>query len=121
RWAARCAQRRQPPQRGRQHRAVARAPARRRRAQPDRPIGLGREDHRMTSSATEPAERGFATEPTRRGFATTQVHTGFTSGLPVTSAVPAIHQTAAYEFSSLQEAADLFALRKPGIIYSRNA
>jgi O-acetylhomoserine (thiol)-lyase len=55
------------------------------------------------------------------GFATLQVQAGFTTGLPYSSAVPAIHQTAAYEFSSLQEAADLFALRKPGIIYSRNA
>jgi len=55
------------------------------------------------------------------GFATTQVHTGFIAGTTWTSAVPPIHQTAAYEFSSLQEAADLFALRKAGIIYSRNA
>ncbi|WP_298865437.1 PLP-dependent transferase [uncultured Microbacterium sp.] len=55
------------------------------------------------------------------GFATLQVQAGFTAGQSFTSAVPAIHQTAAYEFSSLQEAADLFALRKPGIIYSRNA
>jgi O-acetylhomoserine (thiol)-lyase len=55
------------------------------------------------------------------GFATLQVQAGYTGGLPITSAVPPIHQTAAYEFSSLQEAADLFALRRPGIIYSRNA
>lgn len=55
------------------------------------------------------------------GFATRQVQAGFTAGLPSSSAVPPIHQTAAYEFSSLQEAADLFALRRPGIIYSRNA
>ena len=55
------------------------------------------------------------------GFATTQVQAGYAVGLPSFSAVPPIHQTAAYEFSSLQEAADLFALRKAGIIYSRNA
>jgi O-acetylhomoserine (thiol)-lyase len=55
------------------------------------------------------------------GFATTQVQGGYAVGLPSFSAVPPIHQTAAYEFSSLQEAADLFALRKAGIIYSRNA
>ncbi|MGN7978880.1 O-acetylhomoserine aminocarboxypropyltransferase/cysteine synthase family protein [Microbacterium sp. 22195] len=55
------------------------------------------------------------------GFATTQVQGGYAVGLPSFSAVPPIHQTAAYEFSSLQEAADLFSLRKAGIIYSRNA
>lgn len=55
------------------------------------------------------------------GFATRQVQAGYTVGLPSFSAVPPIHQTAAYEFSSLQEAADLFALRSAGIIYSRNA
>ncbi|MDT0158746.1 O-acetylhomoserine aminocarboxypropyltransferase/cysteine synthase [Microbacterium sp. ARD32] len=71
--------------------------------------------------ATPTTERGFATPATERGFATTQVQAGYTAGLPSSSAVPPIHQTAAYEFSSLQEAADLFALRKAGIIYSRNA
>ncbi|WP_309128976.1 aminotransferase class I/II-fold pyridoxal phosphate-dependent enzyme [Microbacterium sp.] len=55
------------------------------------------------------------------GFATNQVQHGFTPGAAHRTAVPAIHQTAAYEFASLAEAADLFALRKPGIIYSRNA
>ncbi|MFD5226735.1 O-acetylhomoserine aminocarboxypropyltransferase/cysteine synthase family protein [Microbacterium sp. NPDC058342] len=54
-------------------------------------------------------------------FATAQVQAGFTPGSPSFGAVPPIHQTAAYEFSSLQEAADLFALRRPGIIYGRNA
>ena len=66
----------------------------------------------MTDTTTSPAETGFAT---------TQVHTGFTAGTAWSSAVPPLHQTAAYEFSSLEEAADLFALRKTGIIYSRNA
>ncbi len=55
------------------------------------------------------------------GFATTQVQAGFTAGSAAFGAVPPIHQTAAYEFSSLEEAADLFALRRAGIIYSRNA
>jgi O-acetylhomoserine (thiol)-lyase len=64
---------------------------------------------------------GSATEASPPGFATTQVHAGFAPGTTWSSAVPPIHQTAAYEFSSLQEAADLFALRKAGIIYSRNA
>ncbi|MBN8206890.1 O-acetylhomoserine aminocarboxypropyltransferase/cysteine synthase [Microbacterium esteraromaticum] len=54
------------------------------------------------------------------GFATAQVQAGYAASTAV-GAVPPIHQTAAYEFSSLAEAADLFALRKAGIIYSRNA
>lgn len=55
------------------------------------------------------------------GFATAQVQAGFAAGTVWSSAVPVIHQTAAYEFADLAEAADLFALRRPGIIYSRNA
>ena len=57
---------------------------------------------------------------TTPAFATTQVQAGY-QPTGVISAVPPIHQTAAYEFASLAEAADLFALRKAGIIYSRNA
>lgn len=53
-------------------------------------------------------------------FATAQVQAGY-QPTGVISAVPPIHQTAAYEFASLAEAADLFALRRPGIIYGRNA
>lgn len=60
-------------------------------------------------------------EVATRGFATAQVQHGFTSAPAAVTAVPPIHQSAAYEFSSLTEAADLFALRRPGIIYSRNA
>ncbi|BDZ37657.1 O-acetylhomoserine aminocarboxypropyltransferase/cysteine synthase family protein [Microbacterium suwonense] len=75
----------------------------------------------MTGIAAEPSTPGHATDSPTRGFATRQVQSGYTVGRPWSSAVPPIHQTAAYEFSSLQEAADLFALRKPGIIYSRNA
>ncbi|MFE6997603.1 O-acetylhomoserine aminocarboxypropyltransferase/cysteine synthase family protein [Microbacterium sp. NPDC057659] len=54
-------------------------------------------------------------------FATAQVQHGFAAGVQHRTAVPPIHQTAAYEFANLQEAADLFALRKSGIIYSRNS
>lgn len=49
-----------------------------------------------------------------------QVQAGY-QPTDVVSATPPIHQTAAYEFSSLAEAADLFAMRKTGIIYGRNA
>lgn len=54
-------------------------------------------------------------------FATRQVQGGYVPGLPQNSAVPPIYQTAAYEFSSLSEARDLFALRRSGNLYSRNA
>lgn len=62
----------------------------------------------------------MTTHGSATGFATAQVQAGYQSAGAI-GAVPPIHQTAAYEFSSLTEAADLFALRRPGIIYSRNA
>ena len=62
----------------------------------------------------------FSAAPTA-GFATTQVQTGYDAGVPQNSAVPPIHQTAAYEFASLADAADVFALRKLGNLYSRSA
>ncbi|SJN35552.1 O-acetylhomoserine sulfhydrylase / O-succinylhomoserine sulfhydrylase [Microbacterium esteraromaticum] len=55
------------------------------------------------------------------GFATAQVQAGHSVSSAAIGAIPPIHQTAAYEFASLAEAADLFSLRKPGIIYGRNA
>lgn len=54
-------------------------------------------------------------------FSTRQVQSGYTPGIAQNSAVPPIYQTAAYEFASLTDAADLFALRQPGNLYSRNA
>lgn len=55
------------------------------------------------------------------GFATDQLHRGYTPGTPQNAVAPPIYQTTAYEFASLQDAADLFALRKAGNLYSRNA
>jgi len=55
------------------------------------------------------------------GFSTQQVQSGFTPGAVQNTAVPPIYQTAAYEFASLADAADIFALRKPGNLYSRSA
>jgi O-acetylhomoserine (thiol)-lyase len=55
------------------------------------------------------------------GFSTQQVQIGYDSSIPQNSAVPPIHQTAAYEFASLADAADIFALRTPGNLYSRSA
>lgn len=54
-------------------------------------------------------------------FSTQQVQGGYTPGVPQNSAVPPIYQTAAYEFASLADAANLFALRQNGNLYSRNA
>lgn len=54
-------------------------------------------------------------------FATRQIQAGYVPGTPQNSAVPPIYQTAAYEFASLADAADLFALRTTGNLYSRNA
>lgn len=57
--------------------------------------------------------------PVRRAFATTQIQAGYTPGARHSSTVPPIHQSNAFEFSSLSEARDLFALRREGDIYSR--
>ncbi len=56
-----------------------------------------------------------------RSFATAQVQAGFDSGVAENTAVPSIHQSNAFEFRSLTEARDLFALRRDGNIYSRAA
>ena len=58
---------------------------------------------------------------TPRAFATTQVQAGYSAGAVENTAVPPIHQSNAFEFASLSEARDLFALRRDGNIYSRAA
>ncbi|RLK52686.1 O-acetylhomoserine aminocarboxypropyltransferase/cysteine synthase family protein [Microbacterium telephonicum] len=55
------------------------------------------------------------------GFASLQVQHGYVPGTPQNAVATPIYQTTAYEFASLQDAADLFALRKSGNLYSRNA
>lgn len=55
------------------------------------------------------------------GFATDQLRAGYETGVPQNTAAAPIYQTTAYEFGSLQEAADLFALKSTGNLYSRNA
>src|SRR6478609_505300 len=57
----------------------------------------------------------------RPGFATAQVQAGYEPGLAQNTAVPPIYQSNAYEFASLADARDLFALRTSGNLYSRNA
>ncbi|WP_239066082.1 O-acetylhomoserine aminocarboxypropyltransferase/cysteine synthase family protein [Microbacterium hibisci] len=59
--------------------------------------------------------------PAARSFATAQVQAGFDSGVAENTAVPSIHQSNGFEFRSLSEARDLFALRRDGNIYSRAA
>jgi O-acetylhomoserine (thiol)-lyase len=54
-------------------------------------------------------------------FATAQVQRGYVPGTPQNAVAPPIYQTTAYEFASLQDAADIFALRKAGNLYSRSA
>ncbi|UWF76965.1 MULTISPECIES: O-acetylhomoserine aminocarboxypropyltransferase/cysteine synthase family protein [Microbacterium] len=54
-------------------------------------------------------------------FATLQIQAGYVPGTPQNGAIPPIHQTAAYQFASLADATELFALRKSGNLYSRNA
>ena len=56
-----------------------------------------------------------------RSFATAQVQAGYVPGVPENTAVPPIYQSNAFEFGSLSEARDLFALRREGNIYSRAA
>jgi O-acetylhomoserine (thiol)-lyase len=56
-----------------------------------------------------------------RSFATAQVQAGYVPGVAENTAVPPIHQSNAFEFGSLSEARDLFALRREGNIYSRAA
>ena len=63
----------------------------------------------------------MSSTPRRQGFATTQVQAGYEPAVPQNTAVAPIYQSSAYQFASLAEARDLFALRKPGNIYSRNA
>ncbi|KRA23947.1 O-acetylhomoserine aminocarboxypropyltransferase [Microbacterium sp. Root61] len=59
--------------------------------------------------------------PPEQSFATAQVQAGFVSGVAQNTAVPPIYQSNAFEFSTLSEARDLFALRRDGNIYSRAA
>jgi O-acetylhomoserine (thiol)-lyase len=61
------------------------------------------------------------TAPTKRGFSTAQIQAGYAPGVVQNTAVAPIYQSTAYEFASLSDARDLFALRKTGNLYSRNA
>ncbi|MFE1663975.1 O-acetylhomoserine aminocarboxypropyltransferase/cysteine synthase family protein [Microbacterium sp. P02] len=59
--------------------------------------------------------------PPSPSFATTQVQAGYSAGIAQNPAITPIYQSNAYEFGSLAEARDLFAVRTVGNVYSRNA
>jgi O-acetylhomoserine (thiol)-lyase len=61
----------------------------------------------------------MSTQPRKFGFATRQLHAGYTPD-PVTGsrAVP-LYQTTSYQFKSTEHAANLFALKELGNIYTR--
>ena len=59
--------------------------------------------------------------PAPSGFATLQVQAGYRPGVAQNTAIPPIYQSNAYEFASLADARDVFALTKLGNVYSRNA
>ncbi|GAA3037549.1 O-acetylhomoserine aminocarboxypropyltransferase/cysteine synthase family protein [Microbacterium dextranolyticum] len=71
--------------------------------------------------AAAPATSSSTPSGASRGFATEQVRRGYTPGTPQNAVATPIYQTTAYEFASLQDAADIFALRKAGNLYSRAA
>jgi len=54
-------------------------------------------------------------------FATAQVQAGYEPGIAQNTAVVPIYQSNGYEFPSLAQARDVFALRSLGNVYSRNA
>ena len=59
------------------------------------------------------------TDHTNWAPATRQVHAGYTAGVPQNTAVVPIYQSTAYEFADFNSAADIFALRASGNLYSR--
>lgn len=65
----------------------------------------------MTTPAPDPAA----------SFATAQVQAGYEPGIAQNTAVVPIYQSNGYEFPSLAQARDVFALRSLGNVYSRNA
>jgi O-acetylhomoserine (thiol)-lyase len=69
--------------------------------------------------SSRPDTGGQATAPS--GFATLQVQAGYRPGVAQNTAIPPIYQSNAYEFASLADARDVFALTKFGNVYSRNA
>jgi O-acetylhomoserine (thiol)-lyase len=59
--------------------------------------------------------------PASTSFATTQVQAGYVAGTVTHAAIPPIYQSNAFEFTSLTQARELFALQREGDIYSRAA
>jgi O-acetylhomoserine (thiol)-lyase len=53
------------------------------------------------------------------GFATRQLHAGYSSDPTTGSRAVPLYQTTSYQFKSTEHAANLFALKEPGNIYTR--
>ncbi|MDK2982156.1 MAG: O-acetylhomoserine (thiol)-lyase [Chloroflexota bacterium] len=58
-------------------------------------------------------------QPREYGFTTRQLHAGQTADPTTHACAVPIYQTSSYTFDNTQHAADLFALKKPGNIYTR--
>ena len=61
----------------------------------------------------------MTTQPREFGFTTRQLHAGQTSDPTTHACAVPIYQTSSFAFDSTQHAADLFALKEPGNIYTR--
>ncbi len=59
------------------------------------------------------------TDNSEDGFHTRSVHAGQEADSATGSRAPPIYQTSSYEFANAQDAAEQFALEKPGYVYSR--
>lgn len=59
------------------------------------------------------------TTPRKFGFATRQLHAGYAPDPTTGSRAVPIYQTTSYQFRDTEHAANLFALREPGNIYTR--
>jgi O-acetylhomoserine (thiol)-lyase len=57
--------------------------------------------------------------PRKLGFSTRQLHAGYTPDLTTGSRAVPIYQTTSYQFKSTEHAANLFALKELGNIYTR--
>jgi len=61
----------------------------------------------------------MTTQPRKYGFTTRQLHAGQSPDPATHACAVPIYQTSSYAFDNTQHAADLFALKEPGNIYTR--
>ena len=86
---------------------------------------LSEQTRRVTDASAVPSEPAPSeptpSDPSTPSIATAQIHGGLRPREIQNTVVTPIYQTAAYEFESLQAAQELFALKRSGNLYSRNA